>query len=97
MSNRNQRVVLNDQYPDWQGINAGVLQGSILGPLLFLIYINDLAEGLKPSVKVFANDTSVFSIVKDLTKFSNELNSDLKIINKLAFQWKMSFIPDLLK
>ena len=93
MPNRKQRVALNDQYPDWQG----VLQGSILGPLLFLIYINDLAEGLKPSVKVFANDTSVFSIVKDLTKFSNELNRDLKIINKLAFQWKMSFIPDLLK
>ena len=55
-------VVLNDQRSNWQGIKAGPPQGSILGSLLFLIYINDLAEGLKTRVKRFADDSSIFPI-----------------------------------
>ena len=97
LSTRKQSVVLNGQCSDWQGIIAGVPQISISGPPLFLIYINYLAEGLKSSVKLFADDTSIFFIVKDPTKFSNVLNSDLKIINSRAFQWKMSFNPDSLR
>ena len=61
-----------------------------------MIYINDFAEGLKSSVKLFA-DAAHFSIVKDPTKSSNELNSNLKVINNWAFFWKMSFNPDHLK
>ena len=64
---------------------------------MFLIYINDFPEGLKSSVKPFADDASIFSIVKDPTYSSNELNSDLKKINNWAFQWKMSFNIDTLK
>lgn len=69
LSTRKQSVVLNGQCSDWQGINAGVPQISISGPPLFLIYINYLAEGLKSSVKLFADDASIFFIVKDPTKF----------------------------
>ena len=86
MSNRKQRVVLNSQCSDYQGIKVGEPEGLILGPLFFLNYINGLAEGLKSSAKLFADNTSIFSIVKDPTKSSNELNSDLKIINNWAFQ-----------
>ena len=60
LNNRQQRVVLNGQYSKWAPILAGVPQGSILGPLLFLIYINDLPENLKTSAKFFGDDTSLF-------------------------------------
>ena len=92
--NRKQRVVLNGQSSNWANINAGVPQGSVLGPLLFLIYINDLPEGLESNVKLFADDTSIFSVVNDTNKSCTELNSDLSKINDWAYQWKMSFNPD---
>ena len=73
---------------------AGVPQGSILGPLLFLIFINDLPIGLLSRVKVFADDTSIFSLIQDQLRTSFELNTDLLRINEWAYQWKMSFNPD---
>ena len=58
-------MVLNGQSSNWSHIKAGVPQGSILGPLLFLVYIKDLPEGLTTSAKHFADDTSLFSVVHD--------------------------------
>ena len=52
------RVVLNGQTCGWRKINSGVLQGSVLGPFLFLIYINDLPDGITSKCKLFADDTS---------------------------------------
>ena len=65
LSNRFQRVVLNGHTSEWEKNNAGVPQGSILGPQFFLIYINDLADGISSIVKLFADDTSLFSIVQN--------------------------------
>ena len=65
LSNRKQGVVLNGQHSSWADIKAGVPQGSILGPLLFLVYINNLTENLHSNLKLFADDTSLFSIVAD--------------------------------
>ena len=62
---RVQRVTLNGKTSDWECMRAGVPQGSILGPLFFLIYVNDLATDLKSNVKLFADDTSLFSIISD--------------------------------
>ena len=59
-----------------------------------LIYINDLEKGIKSHVKFFADDTSLFSIVKDPTTSAPELNHDLDVISLWARQWKMSFNPD---
>ena len=87
-------MVLNGQSSSWKGITSGVPQGSILGPLLFLIYINDLPDGLSSNCKLFADDMSLFSIVHDLTISSSELYSDLAKISEWAFKWKMSFNPD---
>ena len=60
LRHRKQRVLLNGQTSSWADVNAGVPQGSILGPLLFLIYKNDIADGLSSNAKLFANDTSLF-------------------------------------
>ena len=94
LRNRKQRVIPNGQSSSWANINAGVPQGSILGPLLFLLYINDLSDNLQCHPKLFAYGTSLFSTVKMPGRTANNLNNDLKEINKWDFQWKMSFNLD---
>lgn len=63
LKNKFQRVLLNDQASDWLPVKAGVLQGSILGPLFCLIYINDLPDNLVSSIKLFADYTLLFLTV----------------------------------
>ena len=72
----------------------GIPQGSVLGPLLFLIYINDLPDGINSLCKIFADDTSRFSKVYDIHKSTSNLNDDLGKISYWAYQWKMQFNPD---
>ena len=97
LSARLQRVVSNGQTSSWIPVLAGVPQGSILGPLLFLVYINDLPNGLKSNAKLFADDTSLFTIVKDKNESADVLNNDLLLISKWAYDWKMLFNPDPMK
>ena len=97
LSGRHQRVVLNGQSSKWSHIKAGVPQGSILGPLLFLVYINDLPEGLTTSAKLFADDTSLFSVVHDSAASTAFLNDDLLKISRWAYQLKMISNPDASK
>ena len=60
LNNRKQRVVLNGAFSEYSSIESGIPQGSILGPLLFLIYINDLEKTIKSNIKFFADDTMLF-------------------------------------
>ena len=94
LRNRKQRVLLNGKVSDWSDVRADALQGSILGLLLLLIYINDLSEGLSSNAKLFADDTSFFSVIHDSNTSDLDLNGDLAKINRWAFQWKMSFNAD---
>ena len=94
LRNRKQKVFLNGQCSSWADVNAGIPQGSILGPLLFLIYINDLSDDLKSECKLFADDTSLFSVVNDINTSASDLNEDLEKIGNWAFKWKMNFNPD---
>ena len=97
LSNLNQRVLFNGEVSAWISVNAGVSQGSISEPLLFLIYINDLSNNLPSNVKLLADNTSLFSVTHDVNLPAKKLNDDLRQISNLAFQWKMSFNPDLNK
>ena len=97
LSNRFQRVVLNGQSSSWTPVNAGEPQGSILGPLFFLIYINDLSKDISSTVKLFADDTSIFSVFDDNNVSVMKLNNDLLKISKWSHQWEMSFNPDVSK
>ena len=76
LKDRRQRVVLNVQVLNvqvstWTNVTAGVPKASILGPLLFLLYINNLSEGLSTNNKLFADDTLVFSVIMAANKPKN--------------------------
>ena len=97
LKDRYQRVVLNGQTSNWERVEAEVPQESILGPLLFLVYINDISIDLENNVKLFTDDTCLFSVVKDPLISAISLNNDLFKIQQWACQWKMTFNPDLSK
>ena len=90
-------MVLNGIASNWSQIYAGIPQGSVLGPLLFLIYINDLSDNISSEMRLFADDSSLFTRVEDVTQTQAKLESDLETITNWAFQWKMVFNPDLTK
>ena len=71
---------MNGQCSSWPDVNAGVPQGSILALFLFLTYINDLSDGLKSECKLFADDTSLFSVVNDINTSASDVNEDLEEI-----------------
>lgn len=97
LHNRKQRVVLNGQESGWETLYSGVPQGSVLGPLLFLVYINDLTDNISSNIKLFADDSSLFVRVRDAIVSHNQIVEDLNTITKWAHQWKMRFNPDITK
>ena len=94
---RKQRVILIGQNSSWGIVNAGVPQGSILGPLLLLIDTNNLKNGVSSNCKIFVDDRSLLSVVNDIQLSSATLSNDLTVINNWIFKWKMIFNPNLNK
>ena len=97
LQNRYQRVVLNGTVSDWRSINAGVPQGSVLGPLLVLVYINDLTDNISSEMRLFVDDSSLFTRVEEVNETHEKLINDLQTVTDWAYQWKMVFNPDIIK
>ena len=91
LSDRRQRVVLNGIFSDWMAVFAGVPQGSILGPLLFLIFINDIVKCIGASIRLFADDTSLYIIVDLPDQAAIIINTYLKTISDWANTWLVAF------
>lgn len=93
LTDRKQRVVINGFASGFKPVIAGVPQGSILGPLLFLIYINDIVRTLNCNVRLFADDTSLYVVVESPATAANILNDNLTNVHNWADQWLVSFNP----
>ena len=89
---RSQTVVLNGNSSDELQVSSGVPQGSVLGPILFLLYINDLPDSLQSQVRLFADDTAVYLTVQGQAD-SKKLQNDLDILQEWEREWDMEFNP----
>ena len=79
---------------DWSALEAGVSQGSILGPLLFLIYINDVEEDISSTIRLFADETSLYRLVDSPLEAAMTLNRDVSRVYAWAKKWLVTFNPD---
>ena len=88
LNNRQQCVALNGKYYHWGTVSAGAPQGSVLGSLFFLVYINDIIDNIPCDIQPFADDTSLSSVVRNNSS-NEELNRDLERLRLWLWQWKM--------
>ena len=96
LHNRKQRVVLNGKASNWTNVNSGVPQGSVLGPVLFLVYINDIDEGVTSIISKFADDTKIASSVASNVQVL-EMQNNLDKLSEWGQTWQMSFNADKCK
>ncbi|MCG7879943.1 MAG: reverse transcriptase domain-containing protein [Candidatus Thiodiazotropha endolucinida] len=91
LSNRSQKVILKSSTSTARSTNAGVPQGSVLGPLLFLVYVNDIADSLLSLTRLFADDSSLFYSASSLDDIQGIINHDLRILSAWSKQWLVTF------
>jgi len=92
LKDRYQRVTINGQHSEWGVINAGVPQGSVLGPLLFLVFINDIVNEVNAcNVRLFADDTCIFLEVDNREETAVIINENLQKIDSWANKWLINF------
>ena len=97
LSNRKQRVVIEGQCSNWTYIRSGVPQGSILGPLLFLIYVNDIIDDIESGILLFADDTCLLQPLNEGNASIAKINRDLITLGNWASQWLVKYNPSKTK
>ena len=90
LRSRKQRVMVNGISSEWRNITSGIPQGSVLGPILFLIFINDMPKVIQCLVKLFADDARLYQIIK-CSQDINELQGDIGNSKDWSIIWKMLF------
>jgi len=90
LSDRWQRAVVNGEAANWSVVTSGIPQGSVLGPLLFLIFINDLPDALTSLLKIFADDTKIFRMLSTADD-THELQKDIDCLSVWSEQWQLPF------
>ena len=97
LTDRSQYVVINGIKSDTKKLYAGVPQGSILGPLLFLIYVNDMIDSVTCNIRLYADDCSIFVTGTDPVKIASDLSKSLTEITEWAKKWQVTFNPNSTK
>ena len=90
MSGRKTRVKVNGSYAEWSGVLSRVSQGSVLGPFLFLLIIDDFPNWIKSSIKMFADDSKMWRVIKDEVD-KETLQSDLDKLIEWCDKWLLEF------
>jgi hypothetical protein len=94
LTERYQRGIINGQTSDWTKLSSGVPQGAVLGPLLFLVFLNDIVYVIRHcSIRMFADDTCLFIVVDNRDESSELVNADLNEISSWANKWLVDFSP----
>lgn len=93
LTDRKQRVVLNGIASDWQPVTSGIPQGSVLGPILFIVYINDLDENIHSNISKFADDTKLGGMVHSQKQIES-IQKDINALSKWSEKWLMEFNED---
>ncbi len=86
-------MILKNGVSDWEPVVSGVPQGSILGPILFLLYVNDLPNVTQNTAKMFADDTKLYARIRDLEN-CQEIQNDLNNLSVWSRQWLLKFNAD---
>ena len=92
LTGRRQRVVVNGSSSKWSPVLSGVLQDTVLGPILFLLFINDLPSLVSSSVKLFADDSVLYRHIESSADH-DKLQEDLLQLEEWAATWEMNFTP----
>ena len=91
LTGRKQRVCVENQFSTWTETTSSVPQGSVLGTILFLIYINDLQNVVNSDLSMFADDTKVFRVIKDKILDKSSLQEDINAMFQWSKDWLMEF------
>ena len=93
LAHRQHSVIVGSAKSFSRPVNAGVPQGSVLGPLFFLVYVNDISHNLLSISRLFADDTSLACSASNVNDIEGILNHDLDMLSTWSKQWLVSFNP----
>ena len=92
LTERRQRVVVNGSVSDWTAVGSGIPQGTVLGPVLFIVFVNDLPDCIESACKLFADDTKVY-VGAGNAHYREKLQQDLDALVTWSQRWKLPFNP----